>query len=166
MASSLPVSLFALMALVSCHAMPPQAPPATVDQSAVTAASITEISLERRCFGCTREGKLTLRRDGTATRVVFGNARAGTADRESSATLAGGAFEELAAAIVSERFFDLRDEYRDPAIADGESSVLTVTAGGRQKSVLNRNAMAPASFQRLESRIDALADRLTWRLAP
>lgn len=152
-----------LMAMVSCQTVP-QTPPSMPDQSAVTAASITEISLERRCFGCPREGKVTLRRDGTATRVVFGNARAGTSDRESTAVLAGDAFQQLAAAVVSERFFDLGDEYRDPAVADGEWSVLTVAAGSRRKSVLNRNAMAPASFQRLESRIAVLADRLDWRL--
>lgn len=163
MASSLPVIL-SFAALVSCHAAP-QSPPAAADQP-VTAASITEISLERRCFGCSREGKVTLRRDGTATRVIFGNARAGTSDRQSSAALTGDAFQELAAAIVSERFFELRDEYRDPSIADGEWTVMTVSTGGRQTSVLNRNRMAPASFQRLESRVDALADRLTWRLTP
>jgi hypothetical protein len=151
------------MAMVSCQTVP-QAPPSVPNQSAVTAASITEISLERRCFGCPREGKVTLRRDGTATRVVFGNARAGTSDRESTAVLAGDVFQELAAAVVAERFFDLGDEYRDPAIADGESIVLTVVAGARQKSVLDRNTAAPAAFTSLASRIEKIAAALSWRL--
>jgi hypothetical protein len=152
-----------LLAIASCRSVPAE-PPSMPDQSALTAASITEISLERRCFGCPRDGKVTLRRDGTATRVVFGNARAGASDRESTAVLAGDAFQQLAAAVVSERFFDLDDEYRDPAIADGESIVLTVVAGARQKSVLDRNTAAPAPFTRLASRIEKIVAALSWRL--
>jgi len=46
-------------------------------------AAVTEITYERNCFGCPTDSILVLKRDGTATYTVTGNARQGTADRTS-----------------------------------------------------------------------------------
>jgi hypothetical protein len=132
----------------------------------VSAESITEIAMERRCFGCGREFKLALKRDGTAMRTVFGNARSGTTDRQFTAVATAAVFEDLARVVVAEGFFQLLDEYRDPQVADGESVVTTVTADGRQKSVLDRNAMAPDALQRIQARIEDLGTTLTWKPGP
>jgi hypothetical protein len=156
-----------VVACLSCHAMPsqssslPSAPRSGTAQ--VSAESITEISLERRCFGCDREFKLTVKRDRTAMRTTFGNARQGTTDRQSTATMTAAAFDELAQRVVSEGFFQLSDEYRDPQVADGESAMTTVTAGGRQKTVLDRNGKAPAALQRIQARLEELAKSLVWK---
>ncbi len=131
--------------------------------SPVGAEAISEITLERHCFGCSREFKLVLRRDGTVTRTTFGNARLGTSDRESTATAAPAAFADLARVVIANELFDLLDVYRDPAMADGEWAVTTVTAGGRQKSVLDRDGLAPAALLRVQARIEDLGNNLAWR---
>jgi hypothetical protein len=134
--------------------------------SQISAASITEIATERRCMGCEREFKLTLKPDGTATRTLFGNARGGTSDRQFTAAATPAAFEELARAIVAEGFFQLKDEYRDPQVADGEFTVTTVTTTAGHKSVLDSNAAAPEALRRIQARIEDLGTTLTWKPAP
>lgn len=137
--------------------------PSQVSSPQVSAASMTEISLERRCMGCDREMKVTLRRDGTATKTMFGNARRRTADRHSTATMAPAAFEDVAKAVVAGGFFQMLDDYRDPQLADGESLTLAVRAGDSQKSVLESNGTGPAALKRLQSRIEEVANALTWK---
>jgi hypothetical protein len=129
----------------------------------MSADTITEVSLERRCVGCERQFKLTLKRDATATRTTFGSARQGVADRTSTGSLDAAAFDELARRVQAEGFFQLLDEYRDPQTADGAWAVTTVAAGGRQKSVLDRNGMAPAALQRIQARIEDLATTVIWK---
>ena len=132
-------------------------------QPPISAESVTEISMERRCFGCDREFKVTLKRDGTATRAVFGNARQGTVDRQMAAVVTPAAFDDLARFIAAQGFDQLLDEYRDPRVADGEWVVTTVTAGARQKSVLDRNGTAPATLQRIQARIEGVVATLSWK---
>ncbi|HEX5070029.1 MAG TPA: hypothetical protein VFV78_07410 [Vicinamibacterales bacterium] len=124
---------------------------------------MTEIAMERRCSGCDREIEIVLKRDGTAAKTQFGNARRGTVDRQFVSSITVSAFDDLAKMIASDRFFDLLDEYRDPATADGEWIKTTVTAGPRRKSVVSRDGKAPAGLRALEARIDEMANALSWR---
>lgn len=151
------------LSVLACGSHQALPPAAGQGSPVVTPASVTEISLERRCMGCDREMKLTLRRDGSAVRTLFGNARRGTADRQSTAAIAATAFDELATAALAAGFFQLQDEYRDPALADGESLVTTVLAGGKEKAVLDRHGKGPEGLQRLEAAIERVANTLTWK---
>ena len=132
----------------------------------MSAETITEISLERRCFGCERQFKLTFARDGTATRTTFGSARQGIPDRTSAGTVSVAAFDELAGRVVAEGFARLLDEYADPQTADGASAVTTVTAAGRLKSVVDRHDKAPDALRRLQARIEELATSVVWKPEP
>jgi len=129
----------------------------------MTADAITEIAFERRCFGCDRELSITIRRDGTATRTVPGNARLGVAERQSRAEVSRAAFDEIAKLIVAEGFPGFKDEYRDPSIADGEWAVTTVTAGTARKAVADRHGMAPPALVRIQARIEALIKTTVWK---
>ena len=151
------------LSVIACGPQQPLPPAGGQGSSALTPASVTEISLERRCMGCDREMKLTLRRDGTAIRTMFGNARRGTTDRQSTATIAATAFDELAAAAMTAAFFQLQDEYRDPAVADGESIATTVLAAGREKAVLHRHNKGPDALKRFEAAIERIGNTLVWK---
>jgi hypothetical protein len=128
-----------------------------------SAEAITEIALERRCFGCDRELAITIRRDGTATRTTFGNARMGVAERQAHGEVPGGAFDELSRLVVAEGFATLNEEYRDPSIADGEWAVTAVTSGGVRKSVLDKHEKAPPALVRIQARIEALGKTIVWK---
>jgi hypothetical protein len=157
--------LWLIAASAACGASagnPSPQPPQDVT-APVTADAITEISLERRCFGCEPQFKIAFARDGRATRTTFGSARQRVQDRHAEGSIGAAAFSELARLVVSEGFWQLRDEYRDPQTADGAWAVTTVAAAGRQKSVMDRHAMAPAALQRIQRRIEEVAASVTWK---
>ena len=151
----------AFVLCLSCHAMTAGAPQST--PPAVSPASITEIALELRCFGCDRESRITLRRDGTATKTAFGNARRGVSDRTFTGSIAVSVFEDLARRMVAEGFFQLDAAYRDPQLADGESRETTVVLTGSQKRVLDANRKGPAALQRIEALIDVIGNAVAWK---
>lgn len=153
----------ALVAVIgSCRSAAAPSPEATGPVSRSAAQTISEIALERQCFGCPDPYELVLKRDGSATRTVYGNARQGTTDRSFRASIDGGEFDRLAETLVKEGFFELNDEYRDPTLADGESLTTTAVRDGRPKAVLDKNRAGPANLRRVQEAIEAAGARLAW----
>jgi hypothetical protein len=128
-----------------------------------TGTAITEISLERQCFGCPEPYRLTFRRDGTATRFVFGVGRQGTKDRSFRGTVAPAALERLVAVVQREGFFTLSPAYRVPDLVDGAWATTRVAAGERTHSVLNHNEAGPPAIAQIENAIDALGKTIAWQ---
>ena len=124
--------------------------------------SITEIALERRCFGCQEPYKLTFERDGAATHLLIGVARQGTVDRTRRGTVTREDFARLAALIQSEGFLDLNDDYRNPTVVDGQTVITSVVVDGRAKVVVNSNEAGPTRLKAIEDAIDALGSKVTW----
>jgi hypothetical protein len=122
--------------------------------------SVQEIALERRCFGCANQYRLTFHRDGTGTRTTLTPPVAqtfrGTVSREE--------FDALAMLLQREGFFNLADLYRDPELQDGELARTTVVAEGLTKTVLNGNQAGPPNLKAIEDAIDALGKKIAWRL--
>ena len=151
---------FVAMACASTGATAQSTSPAT---GKVTADAVTEIAIEHRCSGCANEFEVVLRRDGTAAKTTFGNNRRGTTDRAFVGAVPVSTFDTLARAIVSEKFFELRDEYRDPTIADSPWVKTTVATGAQRKSVVDRDGMGPAALRGLQTRIEQVVNSLSWR---
>lgn len=129
-------------------------------------AAVTEITYERNCFGCPTGSILVLKRDGTATYTVTGNARQGTADRTSTGRIGREEFDSLARLLVARGFFAMQDEYADPQLRDGEWSSVTAVRGGAEKKVFERNGAGPAGLQAIEKAIDALRSRVVLNPVP
>lgn len=127
---------------------------------------ITEISLERDCFGCASGWVLVLRRDGTAQRTLRGNSRRGTVDQVSTGTLRLSDFQALADVVEARRFFALADEFRDPEIQDGPWTQLRVVRGAQAKQVFRQDGIEHAGLMQIEARIDAVAVRLGLGFEP
>jgi hypothetical protein len=127
-----------------------------------SADSVTEIRQERDCTGCESGVTVTLRRDGTARLAYSGKSRFGTSSRTLSGTVARADFERLSALLVARRFFDLKDEYRDPAMADGAWVSTTAAAADRTKTVLDRDGAGPAALREIEEAIEAVRASIAW----
>ena len=127
-----------------------------------TAVSVTEIRQERDCSGCEAGTTLTLRRDGTATLLHTGKARFGTTDRRSTGAVAAADFERLAVLLVAKDFFAMRDEYRDPTLADGSWVTTTAVAESRTKTVVDSNGAGPAPLREIEDAIEAVRAAIAW----
>jgi hypothetical protein len=155
---------FAAALALGC-ALPREAVSGPTDKEAggspaqATAPSIQEIALERRCFRCENQYKLTFRRDGAATRTSFGSA---PVDRTFKGTVTPEEFAALATLMQREGFFDLNDTYRDPGLADGEWATTSAAADGRNKAVLNSNRVGPPKLKAIEDAIDALGKKVAW----
>ena len=128
--------------------------------------AVNEITHERNCFGCPTGSILVLKRDGTATYTVTGNARQGTADRTSTGRIGREEFDSLARLLVARGFFAMQDEYADPQLRDGEWSSVTAVRGGVEKKVFERNHAGPASLQAIEKAIDAVRSRVVLTPVP
>jgi len=124
--------------------------------AAVPAHAITEIALERNCFGCPNGSLLVLQRNGTATSTVIGSARLGTVNRVSTGRVRREDFDALAQLLVSRGFFALEDEYADPRLRDGEWTSIRAVRDGREKKVFDRAHAGPARLQAIEAAIDAV----------
>lgn len=168
------VTLLTLFLTVSCARLSPssilqpegsfQGTPATLETSNQRIVdSITEISLDRGCFGCPNPYRLTLRRDGIAAMVYDGVARFGTVGRTLEASITNRDFLELAQLIVKGGFLDLLELYTHPTLMDGSTVVTTVTmSNGKKIVVTNRNEAGPQALREMESAIDAVGARLSW----
>ena len=154
-------STSALLIVLSCSVLPVTAAPGR--QAAPTAAgAVTEIALERQCFGCENAQGVTLRQDGSATKVRFGNARLRIPETITKGAIDRAEFERLANLLQSEGFFDLKEAYRDPAVRDGEWVTIRAEHGGGAKAVLNSNQAGPANLARIQKAIEELAERIAW----
>jgi hypothetical protein len=126
------------------------------------AAAITEITIERDCFGCATGSILVLRRDGTASFTVTGKARHGTENRTSSGAVRVEDFEKLSRFIVAQGFFDLKEQYEESQIRDGAWTTTSVVRGGQDKRVFRREGAGPAALKAVEAAIDALKSRIDF----
>lgn len=135
---------------------------ATPSLDGPSAPSITEITLERDCFGCPTGSILVLRRSGAATYTITGKARHGTVDRAAKGVVRGKDFDGLARLMVSQGFFGLKEQYGDPERRDGEWTSIGATRDGQEKKVLDRGHAGPPSLAAIEKAIDALRARIDW----
>lgn len=124
--------------------------------------SVTEIALERDCSGCETGSTVTLRLDGTATLKKSGKARFGTTDQSFTGSVARSDFDRLASLLISRGFFDLRDEYRDPALADGAWITTSAVRDGVTKKVIDSNEAGPPALRAIEEAIEGARVAITW----
>ena len=127
---------------------------------------ITEISIERDCFGCASGVVLVLRRDGTAQRVQVGKARHRTPHVVTHGSVAAVDFDALARFIQTQQFFAMADEYQDADVQDGPWTVVRVVRGGQERRVFRRDEAGPDALKQIEQRIDAVAARVAFTVAP
>ncbi len=125
---------------------------------------VSEITLQRDCFGCATGSMLVLRRDGTATHTVTGKARHGTVDKTATGTVLAKDFDTLARLAVARGFLQLDDQYEDPQVQDGAWTTTSLTQGGNTKQVFSRDGAAPAALKAVEAAIEGLKARI--RFAP
>ncbi len=101
--------------------------------------------------------------DGTVD--YLGRARVRT-EGHRTRQLSGEALLALRAAIERARFWELRDEYVNPDVRDGEFIILYVAEGGAQKAVVHGSGATPSAELRslvlLEKHIDTLLDVRRW----
>lgn len=127
---------------------------------------ISQISIERDCFGCANGSRLVLHLSGSAVLTMTGNARHGTEDKVSMARLPAAEFESLAALLTAQGFFDLVDTYENPEIQDGAWTAVSVQRGTQVKRVFWRNDAGPASLRTIASALAALQARSRFVDAP
>lgn len=123
---------------------------------------ITEISIERDCFGCASASVLVLRRDGRATLSTVGKARHGTQDSSASGTLKREDFDALARLVAAKGFFQMQGSYESPDVQDGAWVTTRVLRGTREKQVLRRDAAGPEGLKQLEAAAAALQARIAF----
>ena len=140
--------------------------PTALPSAAPPGAPITQISIERDCFGCAGGSLLVLRADGSAQRVQRGHARHGSLDVVTQGVGRAAEFAALARFVQVQQFFAMADEYQDPDLRDGPWTLVSVTRGGQEKRVFKRDEAGPEALKLLESRIDAVAARITFESAP
>ena len=142
--------------------------PEAIAPTAPTAppAPITQISIERDCFGCASGTLLTLRADGAARRVQRGKARHGTLDLACLGSVRAADFAALAKWVDKQQFFAMDDAYQDPDLQDGPWTVVSVVRGAQEKRVFRRDEAGPDALKQLESRIDEVAAKIVFSAAP
>jgi len=123
---------------------------------------ITEISIERDCFGCASASKLVLRRDGRATLVTVGKARMGTQDGSASGTVRREDFDALAKLAAAQGFFQMQDSYEQADVQDGAWVTTRVLRGTRDKQVLRRDGAGPEGLKQIEAAAAALQARISF----
>jgi hypothetical protein len=130
------------------------------------AAQITQITLERNCFGCTTGSMLLLRRDGTALLTMTGNARSGTTDRTQRGNVRLADFEALARRAVDSGYLAFDASYQDPALQDGPWAATTVRRdgpdGSQEKRVFRRDEAGPTALREFEAAIDGVMARIRF----
>ena len=124
--------------------------------------AVTAITLERDCSGCETGTTMTFRLDGMATLENTGKERFGTSDRSFTGKVARADFDRLASLLISRGFFDLRDEYRDPTLADGAWIATSAVRDGRTKKVVDRNEAGPPALRAIEEAIESVRASITW----
>lgn len=149
----------------SAPAQPASGQPAR-DAAGVPPTAISAITIERGCFGCAAGSALTLRRDGTATDRILGNARFGTADKTVQGTLGVADFDCLAREIIQQGFFALLPSYEDPQLRDGAWTLVTVTAGAASKQVFSREEAGPPALQSVRAALEQARARVRFSSDP
>lgn len=129
--------------------------PKSADKST---AAITEISLERNCFGCPTGSLIVLRRDGTATYTVTGDERHGTTNQVTQGKVTQKEFDRLAKMLVADGFFGLVEEYGDPEQRDGKWTAISVVRDGEQKKVTSREDAGPKCLQEIIKAVDEIGN--------
>lgn len=127
---------------------------------------ISEISIERQCFGCAQASRLVLRRDGSALLTLLGNARHGTEDKTSVATVSAAEFEAAANLILAHGFFDLADSYENPQLQDGAWATITVQRGTQLKQVFWRDDAGPPALRKIDAALTALQNSARFVATP
>ena len=140
--------------------------PAALPSAMPPGAPITQISIERDCFGCAGGSLLVLRADGSAQRVQRGHARHGALDVVTHGAGRAADFAALARFVQVQQFFAMADEYQDPDLRDGPWTLISVTRGDQEKRVFKRDEAGPDALKLLQSRIDAVAAGITFKSAP
>lgn len=121
---------------------------------------VTEIAIERDCFGCDKARSLRLRSDGAALVTEGGKARHGGSDTLRQGWVDAGEFDALARLLVARGFFAMKDRYEDPELQDGAWTTFRATRGAHQKEVFVREDAAPPELRAVETAIDALGSRI------
>jgi hypothetical protein len=134
--------------------------PAAGTVSATSATSgapsaITQIGLERDCFGCATGTRVLLHRDGRAELTITGKARHRTVDRPLHGRIEPQQFEALARLVLEADFFALEPLYEEPDLQDGAWATIRVGRGGDIKEVFRREQAGPEGLARLEAAIEA-----------
>lgn len=133
----------------------------TAETGAGAAAhGITEIAIERDCFGCDNAGALRLRSDGSALLTRVGKARHGTQDEVREGRISPAEFDGLARLLLQRGFFELKDRYEDPDLQDGAWTTVHAVRGTQRKAVFVREDAAPPELKAVENAIDALRSRI------
>ena len=130
--------------------------------AAGAATEVTEITLERNCFGCSSGSRLVLRDDGSATYTVSGNARMGTNDAVTRGSVGRDAFDRLARLALAGGFFQMADNYGDEQTADGAWSSVRIVRGAVHKQVFRRGDAGPSALVDFEAALDALKARTAF----
>lgn len=125
-----------------------------------SAHGVTEIAIERDCFGCDTAGTLRLRSDGSAELTVVGKARHGTRDEVRQGWIDATDFDDLATLLVERGFFDLKDRYEDPELQDGAWTTVRAVRAGQAKEVFVREDAAPPALKAVEAAIDQRRSRI------
>jgi hypothetical protein len=119
--------------------------------SAQTKGQITEITLERTtCFGTCPAYTVTLRSDGTITYE-------GRRFVEMTGTYQGQVygFARLAHLILSEGYFNLKDNY-SARVTDMPSAITSVVMNGKRKTIMNYGDAGPVELWGIEMAIDGM----------
>lgn len=132
-------------------------------QGPASARDVTEIRLERDCFGCATGSVLVLRRNGEAALTATGKARHGTEDRLSHGRVRVADFDRLARLVVTEGFFTLQEEYSDPELQDGGWTSLAVFAGGLEKTVTVRHESGPPALKKIVAAVERIQATISFR---
>lgn len=130
-----------------------------VTPAANPSMQINQISIEHDCFGCASGSRLVLLRGGSAVLTLTGNARHGTVDKVSVATLPAAEFESVARLLIAQGFFDLDEAYENPDVQDGAWTAVSVQRGTQLKRVFWRNDAGPASLRTIAAAFGALQAR-------
>ncbi len=131
-----------------------------------SAADISEIRLERDCFGCPSGQVLLLRRDGSALLTHTGKARHRTEDRIEEGALSVSEFDQLAMQAMTQGFFVLDGSYEDADLRDGAWSQLRILHRCGEKTVFSREGAGPAALRALHARIEAVQAHIGLSAAP
>ncbi len=124
------------------------------------AHGVTEIAIERDCYGCDNAGRWLLRSDGSVVFTQVGKARHGTVDQVRRGRVEPAEFDALARLIVQRGFFQLQDRYEEPGLQDGAWTTVRAARGLQEKEVFVREDAAPPDLQAVQAAIDGLTSRV------
>jgi hypothetical protein len=138
-------------------------PAYTAGAAGSAAHGISEVTLERDCFGCASATRIELRSDGTARFTQVGKARHGTEDQVLQGRISRPDFDMLAALLLQRGFFQMSERYDPTGLADGAWLLLRATRAGQSKEVFAREDAAPPDLRAIETAIDAIQRRVATR---